>query len=289
LAEQAFARLDTPIGVDKRVRHAFDIGINNIAEGVVNIAIQHGIDPRDYSLVAFGAAGPMLLPAVLGQVRAREVVVPPHPGLFSALGLVSSDLVYAESRCSYTLLDSEAAPAIDGIFREMEDTLRARLCPEEREKATFVRSFDGRLVGQSWETPFVEVPPGTIDAGAMDQLVRNFHKTYGERWGKTFEMMPVQGVTYRVDAQVPADKVVYPELPRRTDGSGPVPTRALTLRYLSESDQDAHEYARVDLRQGDRIAGPAIIREPMSTTFVLAGQTVEVGRVGELRITQEAS
>ncbi|GAA4550997.1 hydantoinase/oxoprolinase family protein [Pseudonocardia xishanensis] len=292
LAEQAFAALDTPIGVDQRVRHAFDIGINNIAEGVVNIAIQHGIDPRDYSLVAYGAAGPMLLPAVLGQVRAREVVVPPHPGLFSALGLVSSDLVYSESRCSYTLLDGDAAPHIDAIFTEMEEALRSRLRPEEREKAVFVRSLDGRLVGQSWETPFVEVPEGTIDAAAMDQLVRNFHKTYGERWSKTFEMMPVQGVTYRVDAQVPADKVSYPEVPRRTDGdrpSAPVPTRSLTLRYLSESDQAANEYARVDLRQGDRIAGPAVIREPMSTTFVLAGQTVEVGRVGELRITREES
>ncbi|NWJ71075.1 hydantoinase/oxoprolinase family protein [Pseudonocardia sp. ICBG1122] len=286
LAEKAFAELDAPISVDQRVRHAFDIGINNIAEGVVNIAIQHGIDPRDFSLVAYGAAGPMLLPAVLGQVRAREVVVPPYPGLFSALGLVSTDLVYSESRCSYTVFGPEAAESIDAIYREMEDALRERLRPEERAKATFVRSFDGRLVGQSWETPFVDVPPGTITADGMDQLVRNFHKTYGERWGKTFEMMPVQGVTYRVDAQIPADKVEYPELPAREDGSAPVPTRSLTLRYLSEEEQQANEYAREDLRRGDRIEGPAIVREPTSTTFVLAGQTVEVGRVGELRITQ---
>ncbi|MCH6172002.1 hydantoinase/oxoprolinase family protein [Pseudonocardia alaniniphila] len=284
LAEQAFAGLETAISVDQRVRHAFEIGINNIAEGIVNIAIQHGIDPRDYSLVAYGAAGPMLLPAVLGQVRAREVVIPPHPGLFSALGLVSSDLVYAESRCSYTLLDADAAPSIDAIYQEMEDALWERLRPEERERAMFMRSFDGRLLGQTWETPFVDVPPGAIDAAAVDQLIRNFHKTYGERWGKTFEMMPVQGVTYRVDAQVPADKVTYPRVPRREDGSAPVPTRCLTLRYLGEEDQDAHEYARADLRQGDRIEGPAIIREPMSTTFFLAGQAAEVGRVGELRI-----
>jgi N-methylhydantoinase A len=285
LAQRAFRALDTTLTHEQRVGYAFNIGVNNIAEGVVNIAIQHGIDPRDYSLVAYGAAGPMLLPAVLNQVHAREVVVPPHPGLFSALGLVSSDLVYSDSRSSYTLLTPDAAASIDEVYRQMEDTLRVRLGPEERERAEFVRTFDGRLVGQTWDTPFVDVPPGHIDAEAVDVLISNFHKTYGERWGKTFEMMPVQGVTYRVHARVPAEKVIYPEWPAREDGTPLIPTRTLTLRYLGEEEQTAEEFARTDLRAGDQISGPAVIREPLSTTFLLAGQTAEVGRIGELHIT----
>ena len=91
LARQAFERLDTPLAFEQRVRYAYAIGLNNIAEGIFNIAVKHGIDPRDYSLVAFGAAGPLLLPAIADLIHVRSVIVPPHPGLFSALGLLASE------------------------------------------------------------------------------------------------------------------------------------------------------------------------------------------------------
>ena len=92
------------------------MGLNNVAEGILDIAIRRGIDPRDFSLVAFGAAGPMLLPALLDSIPLRRVIVPPHPGLFSALGLVSSDLVYSDHRSAYTVLSADTAAQIDAIF-----------------------------------------------------------------------------------------------------------------------------------------------------------------------------
>ncbi|MFC4000105.1 hydantoinase/oxoprolinase family protein [Prauserella oleivorans] len=284
LSRQAFEELDTNLSFEQRVSYAFNIGINNIAEGVVNIAIQHGVDPRDYSLVAYGAAGPMLLPAVLDLVHAAEVIVPPHPGLFSALGLVSSDLVYADSRSAYTILTAEAAESIDKVYRSMEQRLSERLREKDRGNVTFVRSFDGRLAGQTWETPFISVPGGTITATEVDQMVANFHEAYAERSGNKFEALPVQGVTYRVQAVVTSDKVDYPRLPAREDGEQPTPTRSLTIRYLTDSEVEAAEYQREDLRAGDRIAGPAVIREPLSTTFLVPGQVATVGEFGELRI-----
>lgn len=285
LARAAFERLDTPLSLEQRVNYAFNIGVTNIAEGVLNIAIKHGVDPRDYSLVAYGAAGPMLLPAVLDQVRANEVIVPPHPGLFSALGLVSSDLVYADSRSAYTLLTPDAADSIDEVFRQMETGLRARLGDRERDRVVFVRTFDGRLVGQTWETPFVEVPPGTVTADSVTAMISNFHKTYAERSGNMFEDLPVQGVTFRVHAVVHSSKVDYPRVERSGD-TGPEPTGALTLRYLEPAESVAHEYQRTDLRAGHRIEGPAVIREATATTLVLAGQVATVGDFGELRITR---
>ncbi|MFD4190949.1 MULTISPECIES: hydantoinase/oxoprolinase family protein [Amycolatopsis] len=284
LSRQAFEALDTKLSFEQRVSYAFNIGINNIAEGVTNIAIQHGVDPRDYSLVAYGAAGPMLLPAVLDLVHAAEVIVPPHPGLFSALGLVSTDLVYADSRSAYTLLTAEAAESIDKVYRSMEQRLSERLKDADRGKVTFVRSFDGRLAGQTWETPFIAVPNGEITAEGVEQMVANFHEAYAERSGNKFEALPVQGVTYRVQAVVNADKVEYPVLPERPAGERPEPTRTLTIRYLTDEDLPAHEYQRADLRAGDQIPGPAVIREPLSTTFLVPGQTAHVGSHGELRI-----
>ncbi|MEV4601050.1 hydantoinase/oxoprolinase family protein [Amycolatopsis sp. NPDC049253] len=284
LSRQAFEALDSKLSFEQRVSYAFNIGVNNIAEGVVNIAIQHGVDPRDYSLVAYGAAGPMLLPAVLDLVHAAEVIVPPHPGLFSALGLVSSDLVYADSRSAYTLLTSEAAEQVDKVYHSMEERLRERLQEKDRDNIEFVRSFDGRLAGQTWETPFIGVPAGTIDAEAVATMVANFHEAYAERSGNKFEALPVQGVTYRVQAVAKADKVEYPKIPERAAGEILQPTRTLKIRYLTDDVLDAGEYQRADLRVGDQVPGPAVVREPLSTTFLVPGQIATVGTYGELRI-----
>jgi N-methylhydantoinase A len=281
LSLQAFEGLDSVLSLPDRIKYAFNVGVNNIAEGVTNIAIQHGIDPRDYSLVAFGAAGPMLLPAALDLVHAAEVIVPPHPGLFSALGLVSSDQVYADSRSAYTVLTPEAAGAIDAVYHEMEERLRGQL--RGSQALRFVRSFDGRLVGQTWETPFIQVPDGTIGAEAVTAMIENFHQVYKTRTGNRFDQLPVQGVTYRVEAVVPADKVSYPKIPVRSSGK-PKPSRTLELQYLADQPLDAHEYQRAELQVGDEISGPAIIREPLSTTFMLPNQVLRVGEYGELHI-----
>ena len=286
-AVSAFDRLDTSLSFGTRVRQAFETGLHNIAEGVANVAIKHGLDPRDYTLMAYGAAGPMLLPAVLHLVGARDVLVPPYPGLFSALGLVSSDLVYADSRSAYTVLTRDAAEGIAAVYFEMEGALRSRLASDQREAAEFVRSFDGRLVGQTWETPFIDVPSGAIDGDAVDHMIRNFHRVYGARSGNMFEDLPVQGVTYRVQARLPASKVEYARLGRRAQGS-PVPLGATPLRYLFEKDIMARQYSRDTLRSGDVIEGLAIIRERLSTTLVMADQMATVGTFGELRVTRKA-
>jgi N-methylhydantoinase A len=284
LSRQAFENLDTPLPFDQRVRYAFNIGVNNVAEGITNIAIKHGIDPRDYSLVAFGAAGPMLLPACLDLVHAREVIVPPHPGLFSALGLVSTDQVYGDSRSSYLMLDTSAAEAVDKVYGQMENELRSRFADSGSE-VEFIRTMDARFAGQTWETPFVSVPSGEITAEKIDEMIENFHQVYESRAGNRFDGLPVQGVTYRVEAVIKADKVDYPRLP---DGDGSVvkPESTFDLKYLTDEPVQAGRYQRETLRAGDRIEGPAVIHEALSTTFMLPGQVAVVGEYGELRITR---
>ena len=256
-----------------------------MAEEVTDIAIRHGVDPRDYSLVAYGAAGPMLLPVTLDILNVKRIIVPPHPGLFSALGLLSADLVYTDSRSAYVMLGPETASQVGAVFAEMEERLRTRVGAANGD-VEIRRSFDGRLFGQSWETPFIEVPDGPIDEGTMPELVERFHTEYERRFGSRFPMLPVQGVTYRVQLVVPADKVEY----TRLEGDAvqaPTPTRMLELRYLADAPLSAAEYEREALPPGSRLGGPAIIREPMSTTFVAVGQVATVGSFGEILIERE--
>ncbi|MFZ2175446.1 MAG: hydantoinase/oxoprolinase family protein, partial [Rhodococcus sp. (in: high G+C Gram-positive bacteria)] len=285
LSRQAFERLDTNLTLEQRISFAFHIGIHNIAEGLTNVAVSHGIDPRDYSLIAYGAAGPMLLPATLEYVKAKEIVVPPHPGLFSALGLVSSDLVYAASKSAYHTLTPDVAEELTRIFQGIEDELRASIPEAQRDSVVFARSFDGRLVGQSWETPFVKAPAGDLTAESIDEMIEAFHETYLERSGNRFDFIPVQAATFRVQAVVPTPKVEYPVLDSRTSG-GPVPTGTTTIKYLAPDDLQANVYERSTLMAGDVIDGPAVIREALSTTFVVPNQQATVGKYGELRIRQ---
>jgi N-methylhydantoinase A len=286
-ARDAFAALELPFDFAQRVGYAWHLGLNNIAEGLVDIAISHGVDPRDYTLIAYGAAGPMLLPSVMELVHVRRVVVPPHPGLFSALGLLSADLVYADSRSAYTLLGADAAESIDAVFSDMEERLLARV-RRTRDEVEISRSFDGRLLGQSWETPFVEAPAEHVDADGVAAMVESFHQAYEARAGNRFDQIPVQGVTYRVQIVVPSAKVSYPELEPRT-GAPLAPERTVALRHLAAGELEAGVYQRDALRAGDRIAGPALVREPMSTTFVPPGHVAAVGRHAEIVIERGAA
>ncbi len=282
LSKRAFERLDTSLPFEDRVRFAFHVGLNNIAEGLTNVTIQHGIDPRDFSIIAFGAAGPMLLPSVLDKLHAAEVIVPPHPGLFSALGLVSSEQTYSDSRSAYRTLAPEVAAEIDAVFQEMEANLRERL-KDSHPDPLFIRAFDGRLLGQSWETPFIPIPPGKITPETVLEMIENFHSGYELRAGNRFPGIPVQSVTYRVETVIPTAKVDYPRLERRSTGAPP-PDRVITLHYLTPEPIQAGEYRRTDLRFGDEIRGPAVIREESATTFILSGQIMSVGEFGELYI-----
>lgn len=282
LAKEAFERLDTQLPMKARVRAAWEIGLNNIVEGLYNIALKHGVDPRDYSLLAYGAAGPMILPALLGRVALKRVIVPPYPGVFSALGLLCSDLVYSDSRSAYVMLDAGAAPRIESVYREMEAKLRARIAGPT-DGMRIVRTFDGRLYGQSWETPFIDVPAEITEKALVD-IIEAFHVEYARRNGSSFRSISVEAVTFRTQIVIPSTKVTFPALDVRKDGTAK-PAGTTILRHMQDGDVEAPVYDRAGLRAGDTIEGPAVIREQMSTTFVPSARRCDVGNIGELYVS----
>ncbi|MBW0089866.1 hydantoinase/oxoprolinase family protein [Pseudonocardia sp. KRD-184] len=285
LAEAGFLSLETDGDLSRRVRDTWQLGVHNIAEGIVNLALAHGVNPVDYSLVAYGAAGPMLLPSVLDHLTVRRVVIPPHPGLFSALGLLTSDQVYSESRSAYTVLGADAVERVAELLAETEATLREQLVGVDPSAVTVTRSFDGRLYGQSWDTPFVEIPDGPVTEETVQTMIDRFHDTYERRNGTRFTTFPVEAVTFRVQAVVRTDKLTFEPLATRAATGGAPATSTTTVRHIYGDDVTATVVERPDLLSGDEIAGPAIVREAMSTTVVPPGRTVRVGRFGELVIS----
>jgi N-methylhydantoinase A len=211
----------------------------------------------------------------------RSVIVPPHPGLFSALGLLAGDLTYGESRSRYVLLQPGAEREIAAVFGDMERRLREQI-GDAAHGATLRRSFDGRLLGQTWETPFVEMPAGAIDADTVAAMIEAFHAEYARRNGRAFRELPVQAVSYRVQLVVAAPKFEF----ARIEGSTAAPrsTGTRMLRQVGDRDIDATLYDRTQLAAGQHIDGPAVIHEALCTTFVPPGTRARVGERGEIVI-----
>ena len=174
----------------ERVRFAWKIALNNIAEEISRCALRHGVDSRDFSLVAFGSAGPDAAGGVLDLVKARRLIVPPHPGLFSAIGLLSTDFVYANSRSQYQMLLPDTGRTDRG---HISPALRHSCARASALRQVIVRrSFDGRLAGQSWETPFINVDAAALKNRGPAALIDEFHAEYARRNGVAFPQIPVQ-------------------------------------------------------------------------------------------------
>jgi N-methylhydantoinase A len=194
---------------------------------------------------------------------------------------VSTERVYSDHRGRYLVLGPHAANEVDELYRELEARL-VRSVPEAS-GARMVRTFDARFYGQSWETPLVDAPAGTIDADAVEAMIAAFRAAYERVNGLAFAGIPVEAVTFRVQAVLPAPKVAYDELPG-ADGPA-VATGETTLHHLYGESTAAAEYDRDSLRRGHEITGPAIVREANSTTLVPRGSVAVVGDHGELSIS----
>ena len=225
----------------------------------------------------------MTLPGLLDLLPLRAVIVPPNPGGFSALGLVSADRVFSESLTLQGMLGPDIAPRLTELFERVERDLLEQ-AGVRAEDATVIRTFDGRLLGQGWETPFVPVPSGLLGPKEVQQMVDTFHAEYDQRNGHRFESFPVEGVTYRVQLVVPTDKVTFDVLPQR---AGPLlqPRGSADLAHLYPEGATASCCERDDLLAGDVLLGPAIVLETNSTTFVPKDRRATVGSYGELVVT----
>jgi len=289
LAEEAFKALPLKADLPTKVNQTYELGLTNVAEGIAGVTIERGVDARDYALFAYGSAGPMMLPQLMERLEIKSVIVPPYPGLFSALGLASGDLTYTDYKSAYITLipNADTAKRIDEVYTNMEETILAKL-PEgvKREDVRFIRSFDGWYAGQTWETPFIPVPSGHLTEKSIETLIEAFNEGYLAMWGNKFPHLPVMACSYRTSCVLPMTKAEYKTLPKRKMGKPTgVPKH---LSSMPEAESNVMEYERGELYFSDTVAGPAIIREPMSTTMVCAGQEARIGQYGEIHIERRS-
>lgn len=269
---------------------------NSMALTIASNSVARGIDPRGYSLMAFGGAGP-LHGVALGQlISAKNVISPLHPGITAAMGLLVTEPRYEFTQSALTILqgaEAVALAAISATFDRLRADAEAQLNADGIAAADqkFTRVAECRYLGQGFELR-VDVPDGPFTAEIAAEVARQFFATHRTEYGHAFEDQPVQMVTLRVIGTSTSDTLRLPALDK--GGRNNPSEAALYARPTTFDDGQTIQTPRFDrmkLKAGDTVTGPAVIVQQNSTTILPPGFVAQVMRLGDLvirRDTEEA-
>jgi N-methylhydantoinase A len=253
------------------------IAVARMVGAIKEISIAKGHDPRDFTLLAYGGAGPMHAALVAEELEIPRVIVPTAPGNFSAFGSLISDLRRDYVRTRLTRTQSAQFTDVEAAFGELEREARAQLAAEgiAVDRISTIRMFGMRYVGQSWEL-IVRMPEAAASMSDVDEAFRRAHeRRYGHAGPGAIEI-----VNFRLTA---VGAVPKPTLPRWTVAGAVDGARRLVRRLHFGGDwAESPVYHRSALALGGRFSGPAIVEEMGATTVVPPGWSGRVGELGEL-------
>ncbi len=258
------------------------ICVSGMYTGVSGLVSRFGIDPREFTLIAFGGAGPMLAPLLARELGMREVLVPPTPGVLSALGGLVADLKNDFIRTVYLALERGAQGVLRDAFSDLEARGRSWLREEQGYSGVpeIAYSADMRYAGQSFEVE-TALDRGWIEGGDVAAIADAFHRRHAELFGHSDPDASVQIINLRLVAGGATPKPVLPTLER--GGGAPEPFSSLRA-WLDGSWREVPLYRRAKLKARQVFAGPAVIAQDDCTTIAPVGCTVNVDEVGNLRI-----
>ncbi len=283
--------------IEERCAKPLGLDVVEAANGIVEIAnaamvnalhlisVQRGYDPREFLLVGFGGAGPVHANALARDAEMPAVLIPPSPGIFSATGLLTTDLKRDAATTVIRRLAELDPDEVESTFAALEAGGAAELAQEgvTAEAVEFVRQIDLRYVGQSYE---LTIPaPGPFDESTPGALLERFHAEHDRTYGFSADSEPVECVSLRLTT---VGKIAKP--PLRALDPGDVPEAKERRRvYFAESQGyvDCPIYDRYTLPAGARLDGPAIVEEFDSTTVLHPGYGIRVDAQGNLIIERE--
>ncbi len=254
------------------------------------VSIERGVDPSDFTLVAFGGAGPLHAAQLLKEMSFESLVIPPYPGLFSARGLVAADLRVDDSQTVLRVASSEVARDVAAWYRQAMTRVATQLKDDgiPRSRIRLVESIDCRYLGQGFE---LSVPLRGTSQIELAKLKEDFHALHERTYGHAARDEEVELVTLRISGfgglEPPgSDGIVQ-------GGTNPISDALVGSRNIRLPGYGRRRkvvlYRREMLRARNRILGPAVIEEMDSTTLILPGQEMRVDGIGSLRIQEARS
>ena len=268
-AERAVGqKLAEPLNVGVRAAASAVIDVVNhaMAEALKIVSVQRGHDPREFALAAFGGAGPMHAVALAEELGMAEVICPPIPGAFSALGLVGSDLKRDYVRTVYATTATAEPEALEAAFQLLEQEGAAMLdrAGVEPVRRRFVRSLDARYARQSYELG-VPVPPGRLDRRALAEIAEVFHARHRRTYGHDNRSEPVQLVNLRLAAIGSIPPLALRQAPA---APGSDPGKGQRTVWFGADDLTATVLDRARMPAHFTVVGPAVIESLESTILI---------------------
>lgn len=275
LAEKAIGNLAVELGLEVEETAMGIIKLANtvMARALRIVTVERGYDPRDFIMYVFGGAGPLHGVELARELEVREVMIPIHPGVFSAFGLLLTDYRVDTARSVMKLAeevdDGDMEAALSGLETEAIREL------EGIEEVHAIPSLDMRYRGQAY---YLNVPW----KGSVDQAIRDFHATHGRMYGFSSPEEPVEVVNVRLALIGSLKKPSFSR--REMEEHRPEPEGTRQVYFEDKGWLEAKVYLRRGLRPGAIIEGPAVVEEYDSTTLVPPDHRLEVDGYGNLRI-----
>lgn len=265
---EAFEIYGNQFGLDKitAAEGVCEIANHKMADAIRELTVKRGIDPRKFSILAFGGAGPMHAALIAEMLDIKEVIVPANPGVFSAWGMLHADIRHDAGKTKVSILNDLQEEDFHRNFKELKEELDEVLKKEgiQGQEKRYLCSLDMRYFGQEY-TISVEIPDET--KFNKDQIEEDYSKIYERLYGHHSSDNVVEIVNYRMTVLVSVNKV---SARQRTSN---LPAKALeqTQGYFESKKYDIDIYKRECLVTGSEIKGPAIVVELTSTTIVPPG------------------
>jgi len=282
-SRRALTTLSRPLGITERELADGILAISNakMADAMRTITVEKGIDPREFTLVAFGGAGPMQAVELAYELEIRTILIPRFPGTFSAWGMLQSDIRSDFTSNFFAAADQVDRTELTKVYQSLQDQGRALL--EEEHVADkdmiFALSADLRYVGQE---NTLNIPSSS--QSQVPVILKAFHEAHARRFGHAQPNNPVEFVNLRVAAVGRLARSRQPFTTSAQKASPQIGEREVIFR--SEALM-AKIYSRSLFTDQSQYFGPAVIEEESATTFVPPGYVFQLDDWGNMLIRKE--
>jgi N-methylhydantoinase A len=285
--DRALGVIAEKLGVDRTeaARGVVRIANNNMINALKLVSVNRGYDPRDFTLVAFGGGGGMHAVALATELGIGRVVIPRAADVFSAWGMLMSDLRRDYFVTRLMTLDRDNAPRVGELLDEMAGAALEQFSREgiAAEQVTFRRYGNLRYENQEHSVE-VPLPAGRIDEAAVDEITETFHSSYEREYTYRLDA-PTEFVGAHIVAIAEVGKLAPTPLPTTGRGLGDALKGRRAVDYATEGVHEADIYAGELLDPGMSFDGPAIIETKGSTVVVHPGNELAVDDYGNLIIS----